>query len=254
MIELAGKYGHAKLSILSHTDYIWGLDYLHTKKKRPIAFHFQSSHLSEAQDWYMTLYQLLLLHKTKMIGKAPLPPFVDLIIPEMDHFVIQIPLHALTDKQPTSSVIYNIRMSDLKLTALRILEYKGIKPSNWVADNVSLCWTLDSHTEWVTESQNVLLVGSQLIEQKHKLELWYFGDQKMHSHQEVTISFIFSLRSMLFFLMFYFCFSHFWTAFLSLGSGALKHKQRSIKMLVKSMQFSPGISFFKSIFPIIMTK
>ncbi|KAI8876538.1 hypothetical protein K501DRAFT_338019 [Backusella circina FSU 941] len=184
MIELGGKYGHARLSILSPIDYIWGLEYLHTKKGRPIAFHFQSSHLSDAQDWYMTLHQLLFLPKTKMIGKAPLPPFVDIIIPEMEHFVIHIPLDALVHGQQTSNVIYNIRMHDLKLIALGMLEYKGITPSHWLAENVSLCWTLESHTEWVTEEQNILLVGPQLIEQKHKLELRYLGNQQTCSLTE----------------------------------------------------------------------
>jgi hypothetical protein len=69
-------------------------------------------------------------------------------------------------------------MLQVKRVVFRLLINERYIPQDWTFESVELCWSLDRHQEWVTDTVNTLLVGPQLIEQQHRLELRYIKSRE----------------------------------------------------------------------------
>ncbi|GAA5816878.1 hypothetical protein MFLAVUS_010412 [Mucor flavus] len=194
-------YRKVKLSLISAQDYIWCLEFLHYETKSLISYHFQSSCISDAKDWYMSVYRIL---PSTISSKTSIPPFVDIFVmiqkEKEQQFVVRLPLYSLIkNDNHDEDTLLNICALDIKPVIWSLLEKNGMlnmlqQPTTM--NDIRLCWrkvsssatygegaaaTLKSsaisfHTpisgdqiEWVTKDTK--LIGPELIEQKHRLEL-----------------------------------------------------------------------------------
>ncbi|CEP17660.1 hypothetical protein [Parasitella parasitica] len=188
VIYLDNKYPYkrVRLSIVSTQDCIWCLQFVHYQTKSIISFHFQSTNLSDAQDWYMTLYYAL---PASPACKNPIPAFVDIQVMIDSPIQIRLPLDYILLN--TKNTLLNIHIQDIKPVIRSLLQKDDLlRTAEWIYHDFRLCWrpvnalfkqettvvTSGNEIEWLTE--NVELIGPQLIEQKHVLEL--------HTSQEPT--------------------------------------------------------------------
>lgn len=184
-------YRKVKLSLVSAQDYIWCLEFLHYETKSLISYHFQSSCISDAKDWYMAVYHIL---PSIVSCKPPIPPFVDIFVmiqkEQEQQFVVRLPLGSIMENDEL-----NMCALDIKPAIWSLLEKNGmlsmLQRTN--KNDLRLCWrkvssssvygegaasTLKSsaisfHTpisgdqiEWVTKDTK--LIGPELIEQVSK--------------------------------------------------------------------------------------
>lgn len=180
-------YSRVNLTLISSRDFIWSLEFLHYESKRTISFHFQSRCLSEAQDWYMSIYHTL--PTTTPACKKPIPSSIDIhiILNHQQHqhpsIKIRLPFEHIL-KSTKHDTLMNVRMEDIKPIIRLLLQREGLLHMiGWSNDDTKLCWRIkvssdvedtsnqdDSaliasgdRIEWITESTE--LIGPQLIEQ-----------------------------------------------------------------------------------------
>jgi hypothetical protein len=175
-------YRRVYLSLISSRDYIWSLKYQHYETKRSISFHFQSRTLSEAQDWYMSIYHVLPC--TIPACKKPIPSYIDINVilhhQQQPSIKVRLPLEQIL-KHSRQDTLMSIRMQDVKPVIRSLLQKDGlIRMDEWSNDDIKLCWRTKiasddpkqhntaliasgDHTEWITQSTE--LISPQLIEQ-----------------------------------------------------------------------------------------
>ncbi|KAI8378956.1 hypothetical protein BD560DRAFT_487846 [Blakeslea trispora] len=185
-LDSKGSHNKVKLSMVSTRDFIWSLEFTHCDKKSLVSFHFQSKLLSEAQAWYMAIYYIL---PPIPCCKKPIPSYIDInvIFDYAQTLPIRLPLDSLRycyDQQ--QGVDFNVRMKDVKSIVCSILE-RHDTDTDWKNKEFKLCWRHASiaalvqcgqleqyiasgtRIEWIQEEAS--LVGPQLIEKSHLLEL-----------------------------------------------------------------------------------
>ena len=211
VIHLTNRYPfrRVKLSLVSAQDYVWSLEFLHYETKSLIAFHFQSSSLFQAQHWYMSVYRLLPCLLACKNPIPPVIDIFVLLEREQQQqqgtlhkpLVIRIPLDVIV-KASEEDTQLNINIKDLKPVIWSLFKKKGwlsllsANEEHASLDQLRLCWrsvnsvkrsgegeaaatkptAISSATpatgeniEWLTDDAD--LIGPQLIEQKHRLEL-----------------------------------------------------------------------------------
>ncbi|KAI9266074.1 hypothetical protein BY458DRAFT_512558 [Sporodiniella umbellata] len=145
----------AHLSLVSPKDAIWSLEY--TNDKHTISFHFQSSRLSESQDWYKQIY-----YRLPNTSKKPVPTFVDISVKK--ETTIRIPLDYFRERYKHGQTEFNLSPKEVKLAVFDLIQKELPTAKNW-----KLVWTLNDYIEPIDEKTQ--LIGCQLIEQYHQLEL-----------------------------------------------------------------------------------
>lgn len=158
-------YRPVKLSLISPQDFVWSLQYLHYKRKSCISFHFVFSKISEAQEWYMLIYQQLpnIVHYKKLI-----PSHVDIRLMDYNKsppVVIRLPLQLLQYSQ------VDIPIEKLKSVLIQLLNRELSIPMEQLG-NMKLCWQPETmHIPQLTipwmNALNQLVIPS-LIEQVNK--------------------------------------------------------------------------------------
>jgi hypothetical protein len=200
VIHLNNQYPYrkVKLSLISAQDFIWCLEFLHYETKSLISYHFQSSSLSEARDWYMSVYRVL---PCMTSCKKPIPPSVDIFVmlqTEIQQQIeIRIPLDVILNSNDDDTLL-NIRISDIKPVILTLFKNNGIYrilngnscDRSTTIDDFRLCWrgisssynsgegaastanstvisfktpTAGDQIEWIGDNEE--LIGPLLIEQ-----------------------------------------------------------------------------------------
>lgn len=162
-----------------------------------ISFHFQSSSLIEAQQWYMAIYRIL---PPIAACRKPISPFFDIFVMATEaeteakqrqkSFMIRVPLKTILINDDTETQ-WNIRAADLKPVIWTLLKKNGGLPKSTRITDLKLCWksvtdVIDqdgegapstakaiamssaapidgNQIEWITEDTQ--LIGPQLIEQ-----------------------------------------------------------------------------------------
>ncbi|KAI8372615.1 Pleckstrin homology domain-containing protein [Choanephora cucurbitarum] len=205
--DTKGSHHKVKLSMVSTRDFVWSLEYLHCDNKSLVAFHFQSTHLSEAQAWYMAIY-----HTLPANCKKPIPSYIDIQV-IMDHtppFPIRLPLDHLRycyDQQ--HHVAFDVRLEDVRLAMCSLLKRRD--NTDWQHKTFKLCWRHASiaalvqcdqleqfiasgtRIEWIQEEAS--LVGPQLIEKSHLLELHVDTAQTQCPKKNITFDGLLTQRS-----------------------------------------------------------
>ncbi|KAI8064272.1 uncharacterized protein B0P05DRAFT_476440 [Gilbertella persicaria] len=175
-----------KLAMISTQDAVWSLEFMDRDTKCLIAYHFQSSHLSDAQAWYMSIYNLL---PSTHYCKKPIPSYVDihvLLEPNLlkEPLRIRLPLDYLTSLYEH----FDIRTRDMKPILLSLLEKnEALSHINWKRKKLKLCWkhqTLNHSTEWVKEETS--LISPSLIEKSHSLELHVLDQEEQDTKKSTT--------------------------------------------------------------------
>ncbi|CAO0800519.1 unnamed protein product [Mucor circinelloides] len=181
VIYLDNKYPYrrVRLSLVSTQDYIWCLEFVHHQTKSIVSFHFQSASISEAQDWYMALYHTL---PALPACKKPMPAFVDVQVMIDTPMQVRLPLDYVL--KHTKDTLLTIRIQDIKPVIRSLLQKDDmLHTADWLRSDFRLCWrpidvsnkrtgtvvTSGDRIEWLAE--NTDLIGPQLIEQGHVLEL-----------------------------------------------------------------------------------
>lgn len=194
-----------KLSLISPRDYIWSLEFNHYETKSLISYQFQSTNLSEAQDWYMSVYHVLPFN---ILCKNPIPPLIDIYVllqreqqqqeTLQQPLIIRIPLEMILKASHYEDTQLNINTSDIKPVIWKLFKKKGLLGMlNVYGDNnksslsqLRLCWRSVDSTQLSGDgaasaikstaitistpttgehiewiSENSELIGPQLIEQ-----------------------------------------------------------------------------------------
>ncbi|KAI8641170.1 hypothetical protein BD408DRAFT_444503 [Parasitella parasitica] len=172
-------YKRVRLSIVSAQDCIWYLEFVHYETKSIISFHFQSANISDAQDWYMAIYYIL---PASPACKNPIPSFVDIHVMTDTPIQIRLPLDYMFEQK--KNTLLNIRIEDIKPVIRKLLQKDAfLRNVDWKNYEFRLCWrpanvsakreatvmTSGDQIEWLAENSE--LIGPQLIEQRHVLEL-----------------------------------------------------------------------------------
>lgn len=158
-------YRPVRLTLISPQDFIWSLEYLHYERKSWISFHFLSNKVSEAQEWYMLIYQQLpnIIYYKKLI-----PSYVDIRLVQQHEssVLIRLPLQLLQHSQ------VDIPIENLKSVLMELLNKDLSIPVDHLQD-IKLCWQ-PQHVDipplnipWMNELTQ--LVVPPLIEQVHLL-------------------------------------------------------------------------------------
>ncbi|CAO3612594.1 unnamed protein product [Mucor fragilis] len=181
VVYLNNKYPYrrVRLSLVSIQDYIWCLEFVHHKTKSIVSFHFQSASLLEAQSWYMAMYHTL---PALSACKKPIPAFVDIQVMIDTPMQVRLPLDYVL--KHTKDTLLNIHIQDIKPVIRSLLQKDDLlHTADWLRNDFRLCWrpidvsnkrtsnviTSGNRIEWLAE--NTDLMGPQLIEQRHVLEL-----------------------------------------------------------------------------------
>ncbi|KAG1046515.1 hypothetical protein G6F43_011002 [Rhizopus delemar] len=167
-----------RLSLVSPLDCIWSLEYTHSK--HVISFHFQSCRLSDAKAWYQSIYQ-------RLPTKKPIPSYIDVTVRKQPPTVIRIPLDYFRKAYRHPQEEPNLSFKHIH-AALSDILYSDTASKPSVRKEWKLCWTLGDYVETIDEKDN--LIGYQLIEQTHQLELrWQEKYTNKASNKSVLISF-----------------------------------------------------------------
>ncbi|RCH83645.1 hypothetical protein CU097_002606, partial [Rhizopus azygosporus] len=161
-----------RLSLVSPWDYIWRLEY---KCKHLVAYHFQCCQPSEAKEWYMFIYHRISNHQPHTTCKKPIPLYVDVDVrldeKQPSDVLIRIPLDYFREAMyKQHHVEQNMCLRDVKSTLINLLYFDKVIPfKDSVSKEWKLFWTIGNYVEEVDEAD--YLIGCQLIEQSHRLEL-----------------------------------------------------------------------------------
>ncbi|KAI9015843.1 hypothetical protein CLU79DRAFT_334790 [Phycomyces nitens] len=166
-IPLSSRHCIAYLNMVSPQDCCWSLE---IKPRMSIhqglgsstgRYLFMARTIEQSREWYTALYRTLAFH-----SKKPMPLLAQINVPLCD---VQVSLCLEIISRNTK---LDIRMGDIKRGVIHALVKQGLLEYDFNMP-MDLYWRFESQEEWVqdTPTKPSYLVGPQLIEQTHSLEL-----------------------------------------------------------------------------------